>query len=66
MQDELLHAKIMSIDDGTIFFIGSSNFSRQAFEINHEGDMELLHVATFGQRVDQDIQHMFVQSGAIA
>ena len=66
LQDELLHAKIMSIDDGNLFFIGSSNFSRQAFDINHEGDMELLHVATFGQRVDQDMQHMFAQSGAIA
>ncbi len=63
LQDELLHAKIMSIDDGRIFFIGSSNFSRQAFEVNHEGDIELFHVPVFGKTIDEDIQHMFLASG---
>ena len=63
LQDELLHAKIMSIDDGRIFFIGSSNFSRQAFEVNHEGDMELLHVPLFGKKLNEDIQHMFESGG---
>lgn len=65
LQNELLHAKIISIDDGAVFFIGSSNFSRQAFEINHEGDVELTNVAPFGQCIDDDVRYLLSESGAI-
>lgn len=64
VQDELLHAKIMSIDHGKIFFIGSSNFSRQAFAINHEGDVRLFDVYGFGASVDKDMTRIFAESEA--
>ncbi|MCL6444821.1 MAG: phospholipase D family protein [Alicyclobacillus sp.] len=48
-QNEWMHAKMLDVDDGTIFIIGSANFSHQAYAYNHEGDIELFHVPAFDQ-----------------
>ncbi|MBX5437897.1 MAG: phosphatidylserine/phosphatidylglycerophosphate/cardiolipin synthase family protein [Alicyclobacillaceae bacterium] len=45
--DELMHAKILDVDEGHVFFIGSANFSHQAYTYNHEGDVELYDVPAF-------------------
>ncbi len=46
-QNELMHAKIVDIDHGKTFIIGSANFSHQAYTYNHESDIVLHHVPTF-------------------
>ncbi|MFD1673445.1 phospholipase D-like domain-containing protein [Alicyclobacillus fodiniaquatilis] len=41
---ELMHAKIIDVDDGKTFIIGSANFSHQAYTYNHEADVVLQNV----------------------
>lgn len=52
---ELMHAKILDVDSGKVFFIGSANFSHQAYTYNHEGDVRLTDVALFDQALRQNL-----------
>ncbi|WP_157067004.1 phospholipase D-like domain-containing protein [Alicyclobacillus shizuokensis] len=45
--EEWMHAKILDVDHGTTFIIGSANFSHQAYTYNHEGDLEFHHMKRF-------------------
>jgi cardiolipin synthase A/B len=54
-QNELMHAKMLDIDHGQTFIIGSANFSRQAFMYNHEGDIVLHHVPEFDAAFQNDL-----------
>lgn len=58
-QNELMHAKILDVDDGRIFLIGSANFSHQAYTYNHEGDLLIHNVgpfdAVFSQNLSKEI-----------
>ncbi|GGI98194.1 hypothetical protein GCM10010885_04730 [Alicyclobacillus cellulosilyticus] len=53
--DELMHAKILDVDAGRVFIIGSANFSRQAYDVNHEGDIELYDVPAFDRALTDDL-----------
>ncbi|MCL6631530.1 MAG: phosphatidylserine/phosphatidylglycerophosphate/cardiolipin synthase family protein [Alicyclobacillus herbarius] len=44
---EWMHAKILDVDHGSTFIIGSANFSHQAYTYNHEGDLELHDMKRF-------------------
>ncbi|QQE80338.1 phosphatidylserine/phosphatidylglycerophosphate/cardiolipin synthase family protein [Alicyclobacillus sp. SO9] len=55
---EWMHAKIVDIDKGRIFIIGSANFSHQAYTYNHEGDLELYNVPAFNQAL---VKNMSIQ-----
>ncbi len=52
---ELMHAKILDIDHGKVFFIGSANFSHQAYTYNHEGDVRLTNVPLFANALEQNL-----------
>lgn len=52
---ELMHAKMLDVDGGKVFFIGSANFSHQAYTYNHEGDVELADVPRFDQAFQQNL-----------
>ncbi|GLG00061.1 hypothetical protein Alches_01000 [Alicyclobacillus hesperidum subsp. aegles] len=54
-QGELMHAKILDIDSGRIFMIGSANFSHQAYTYNHEADLWLTNVPTFSHALTEDL-----------
>ncbi|MCF8565267.1 phospholipase D-like domain-containing protein [Alicyclobacillus tolerans] len=54
-QGELMHAKILDVDGGKTFIIGSANFSHQAYTYNHEGDLILQQVPRFDKSLEQDI-----------
>jgi cardiolipin synthase A/B len=51
VQNEILHAKLVSVDGGKVVWIGSANFSRQAFQINHEGDLVFHNAFAFGKSI---------------
>ncbi|EPZ48300.1 hypothetical protein N007_00845 [Alicyclobacillus acidoterrestris ATCC 49025] len=53
---ELMHAKILDVDHGATFIIGSANFSHQAFTYNHEADLELHDVPQFDASLREDLQ----------
>ncbi|MFB5190395.1 phospholipase D-like domain-containing protein [Alicyclobacillus fastidiosus] len=53
---ELMHAKILDVDNGATFIIGSANFSHQAFTYNHEADLELHDVPQFDASFRQDLE----------
>ncbi|MCL6452197.1 MAG: phospholipase D family protein [Alicyclobacillus sp.] len=52
---EWMHAKMLSVDDGKVFLIGSANFSHQAYTYNHEADIVLHDVPAFAQSLEQDL-----------
>lgn len=52
---ELMHAKIVDVDGGSTFIIGSANFSHQAYTYNHEADFVLHDVPTFDAALRQDL-----------
>lgn len=52
---ELMHAKILDVDNGKVFLIGSANFSHQAYTYNHEGDVELHNMPQFDQVLRQNL-----------
>ncbi|MDQ0188894.1 phosphatidylserine/phosphatidylglycerophosphate/cardiolipin synthase family protein [Alicyclobacillus cycloheptanicus] len=52
---ELMHAKILDVDEGKVFLIGSANFSHQAYTYNHEGDVELRDVPLFDAAFQQNL-----------
>lgn len=54
-QAEWMHAKILDVDHGATFIIGSANFSHQAYTYNHEGDIELHHVPLFDKSLEDDL-----------
>lgn len=54
-QNEWMHAKIADVDNGSIFIIGSANFSHQAYTYNHEGDLELHNVPAFNQAFAKNV-----------
>jgi cardiolipin synthase len=45
--NEWMHAKILDVDGGSTFIIGSANFTHQAYTYNHEGDLVLHDVPAF-------------------
>ncbi len=53
-QGEYLHAKILSVDHGQVFIIGSANFSYHGFHVNHEGDVELFGASPFSKSLEND------------
>lgn len=53
-QGEYLHAKIVSVDHGREFFVGSANFSFHGFSVNHEGDVELTDASAFARSFEAD------------
>jgi cardiolipin synthase len=53
-QGEYLHAKIVSVDHGKEFFVGSANFSFHGFSVNHEGDVELTDAPAFARSFEAD------------
>jgi len=52
---EWMHAKILDVDDGRIFLIGSANFSHQAYTYNHEGDLRLQDVGHFDAALTENL-----------
>lgn len=52
---ELMHAKILDVDGGQTFIIGSANFSHQAYTYNHEGDLVLHNVPSFDKSLRDDL-----------
>jgi cardiolipin synthase len=52
---EWMHAKIVDVDHGKTFIIGSANFSHQAYTYNHEGDLEMHDVAKFDASFQSDL-----------
>lgn len=54
-QGEWMHAKILDVDHGQTFIIGSANFSHQAYTYNHEGDIELHHVTLFAKALEENL-----------
>ncbi|SHJ67244.1 phospholipase D-like domain-containing protein [Alicyclobacillus tolerans] len=60
-QGELMHAKILDIDDGKIIFIGSCNFSYQAFNKNHEVDVLLEDMPKFSASIQENLLHQMVR-----
>ncbi len=54
-EQEWMHAKILDVDDGRTFIIGSANFSHQAYTYNHEADVVLGNVAEFDKSLQKDL-----------
>ncbi len=54
-QGEWMHAKILDIDGGRIFIIGSANFSHQAYTYNHEADILLRNVPRFDAALQDNL-----------
>jgi cardiolipin synthase len=54
-QNEWMHAKILDVDKGKTFIIGSANFSHQAYTYNHEADIELHNVSAFDKSLEDDL-----------
>lgn len=54
-EGEWMHAKMLDVDNGTTFVIGSANFSHQAYTYNHEGDLVLHNVSQFDHSLQQDL-----------
>lgn len=52
---ELMHAKILDVDGGEIFLIGSANFSHQAYLKNHEADVELRNMPEFAHSLEENL-----------
>lgn len=52
---EILHAKLLSIDQGNIIFVGSANFTHQGFHVNHEGDTVIRNVPQFAESIRQSL-----------
>lgn len=52
---EWMHAKMVDVDNGKTFIIGSANFSHQAYTYNHEGDIVLHDVTQFDQSLQHDL-----------
>jgi cardiolipin synthase A/B len=52
---EWMHAKILDVDDGQTFIIGSANFSHQAYTYNHEADIVLNGATAFDQSLEKDL-----------
>lgn len=59
--DELLHAKILDVDHGDLFIIGSANFTHQAFTYNHEADVELTRVPAFSGAFEADLHEQLAR-----
>jgi len=53
---ELMHAKILDVDDGATFIIGSANFSHQAYTYNHEGDLVFHQLPLFSQALQGNLR----------
>lgn len=53
--NEWMHAKILDVDGGSTFIIGSANFTHQAYTYNHEGDLVLHQVPAFHQALMQNL-----------
>ncbi len=53
--NEWMHAKILDVDNGRIFIIGSANFSHQAYTYNHEGDVELNGFSEFDKALEENL-----------
>jgi cardiolipin synthase len=53
--NEWMHAKILDVDNGRIFIIGSANFSHQAYTYNHEGDVELHGFTAFDKALEENL-----------
>lgn len=53
---ELMHAKILDVDEGRIFLIGSANFSHQAYLKNHEADVELRNMPAFAYSLEENLE----------
>lgn len=53
---ELMHAKIIDVDHGATFIIGSANFSHQAYTYNHEADVVLHDVHAFDRSFRKNLQ----------
>lgn len=53
--EEWMHAKMVDVDHGRVFLIGSANFSHQAYAYNHEGDVELHQVPSFARSLEEDL-----------
>jgi cardiolipin synthase A/B len=54
-EHEWMHAKILDVDNGRIFIIGSANFSHQAYTYNHEADVVLQNVTEFDKSLQKDL-----------
>ncbi|KPV43631.1 phospholipase D-like domain-containing protein [Alicyclobacillus ferrooxydans] len=54
-EKEWMHAKILDVDNGSTFIIGSANFSHQAYTYNHEGDVVLHGVTGFDKSFQKDL-----------
>lgn len=52
---EWMHAKMLDVDHGAVFIIGSANFSHQAYTYNHEGDIMLTHVPAFSKAFEDNL-----------
>jgi cardiolipin synthase len=50
-----MHAKILDVDHGRFFLVGSANFSHQAYTFNHEADLVLQNVPHFDQSLQSDL-----------
>ncbi|WP_234969626.1 phospholipase D-like domain-containing protein [Alicyclobacillus vulcanalis] len=61
---ELLHAKILDVDHGDVFIVGSANFTHQAFTFNHEADVELAHVPAFAEALETDLHHQLARGSS--
>ncbi|ACV58048.1 phospholipase D/Transphosphatidylase [Alicyclobacillus acidocaldarius subsp. acidocaldarius DSM 446] len=61
---ELLHAKILDVDHGAVFIIGSANFTHQAFTYNHEADVELTRVPAFAEAFESDLHHQIARGSS--
>lgn len=53
--EEWMHAKIVDVDNGKTFIIGSANFSHQAFTYNHEADVVLHNATAFDGTLEKDL-----------
>ncbi|MCL6487918.1 MAG: phosphatidylserine/phosphatidylglycerophosphate/cardiolipin synthase family protein [Alicyclobacillus mali] len=62
--DELLHAKILDVDHGAFFIIGSANFTHQAFTYNHEADVELMRVPAFAEAFESDLHRQMARGSS--
>ncbi len=54
-QGEWMHAKILDVDHGRFFLVGSANFSHQAYTYNHEADLALHDVTGFDRSLRKDL-----------
>lgn len=58
---ELLHAKMVDVDHGATFIIGSANFSHQAYTYNHEADIVLHNVPHFDKSFRQNLHQQIAR-----